>query len=113
MKMPLEDITVIDLSHALAGPHCPTMLADFGARVIKLETPGAGDIARAWGKMLPGGESSYFVGLHRNKKGISIDLKSARGKELFFALIEKADVVLENFRPGALQKLGLNYEQAR
>lgn len=113
MKMPLEDITVIDLSHALAGPHCSTMLADFGARVIKLETPGAGDIARAWGKMLPGGESSYFVGLHRNKKGISIDLKSARGKELFFALIEKADVVLENFRPGALQKLGLDYEQAR
>jgi formyl-CoA transferase/CoA:oxalate CoA-transferase len=104
---------VIDLSHALAGPHCSTMLADFGARVIKLETPGAGDIARAWGKMLPGGESSYFVGLHRNKKGISIDLKSARGKELFFALIEKADVVLENFRPGALQKLGLDYEQAR
>jgi formyl-CoA transferase/CoA:oxalate CoA-transferase len=113
MKMPLEDITVIDLSHALAGPHCSTMLADYGAQVIKLETPGAGDIARAWGTMLPGGESSYFVGLHRNKKGIAIDLKSARGKELFFALIEKADVVLENFRPGTLEKLGLGYEQAR
>jgi formyl-CoA transferase/CoA:oxalate CoA-transferase len=111
--MPLEDITVIDLSHALAGPHCSTMLADYGAQVIKLETPGAGDIARAWGTMLPGGESSYFVGLHRNKKGIAIDLKSARGKELFFALIEKADVVLENFRPGTLEKLGLGYEQAR
>jgi formyl-CoA transferase/CoA:oxalate CoA-transferase len=113
MKMPLEDITVIDLSHALAGPHCSTMLADYGAQVIKLETPGAGDITRAWGTMLPGGESSYFVGLHRNKKGIAIDLKSARGKELFFALIEKADVVLENFRPGTLEKLGLGYEQAR
>jgi formyl-CoA transferase/CoA:oxalate CoA-transferase len=111
--MPLEDITVIDLSHALAGPHCSTMLADYGAQVIKLETPGAGDITRAWGTMLPGGESSYFVGLHRNKKGIAIDLKSARGKELFFALIEKADVVLENFRPGTLEKLGLGYEQAR
>lgn len=113
MKMPLEDVTVLDLSHALAGPHCSTMLADFGARVIKLETPGSGDIARAWGSPLPGGENSYFVGLHRNKKGIAIDLKSAEGKELFFQLVEKADVVLENFRPGALEKLGLGYEQAR
>jgi formyl-CoA transferase/CoA:oxalate CoA-transferase len=113
MKMPLEDVTVLDLSHALAGPHCSTMLADFGARVIKLETPGSGDIARAWGSPLPGGENSYFVGLHRNKKGIAIDLKSAEGKELFFRLVEKADVVLENFRPGALEKLGLGYEQAR
>ena len=113
MKMPLEDVTVLDLSHALAGPHCSTMLADFGARVIKLETPGSGDIARAWGSPLPGGENSYFVGLHRNKQGIAIDLKSAEGKELFFRLVEKADVVLENFRPGALEKLGLGYEQAR
>jgi formyl-CoA transferase/CoA:oxalate CoA-transferase len=113
MKMPLEDVTVLDLSHALAGPHCSTMLADFGAHVIKLETPGSGDIARAWGSPLPGGENSYFVGLHRNKKGIAIDLKSAEGKELFFRLVEKADVVLENFRPGALEKLGLGYEQAR
>jgi formyl-CoA transferase/CoA:oxalate CoA-transferase len=113
MKMALEDVTVLDLSHALAGPHCSTMLADFGAHVIKLETPGSGDIARAWGSPLPGGENSYFVGLHRNKKGIAIDLKSAEGKELFFRLVEKADVVLENFRPGALEKLGLGYEQAR
>ncbi|MEI8304615.1 MAG: CaiB/BaiF CoA-transferase family protein [Burkholderiales bacterium] len=113
MKMPLEDVTVLDLSHALAGPHCSTMLADFGARVIKLETPGAGDIARAWGSPLPGGENSYFVSLHRNKQGISIDLKTAEGKELFFKLVEKADVVLENFRPGALEKLGLGYERAR
>lgn len=113
MKMPLEDVMVLDLSHALAGPHCSTMLADFGAHVIKLETPGAGDIARAWGAPLPGGENSYFVGLHRNKRGISIDLKTAEGKELFFKLVEKADVVLENFRPGALEKLGLGYEQAK
>ncbi len=113
MKMPLEDVLVLDLSHALAGPHCSTMLADFGAHVIKLETPGSGDIARAWGSPLPGGENSYFVGLHRNKRGISIDLKSAEGKELFFQLVEKADVVLENFRPGALEKLGLGYEQAK
>jgi len=113
MKMPLEDITVIDLSHALAGPHCSTMLADYGAQVIKLETPGSGDISRGWGTMLPGSQSAYFVSLHRNKKGIAIDLKSPRGKALFFALVAKADVVLENFRPGTLQKLGLDYEQAR
>lgn len=113
MKMPLEDVTVLDLSHALAGPHCSTMLADFGARVIKLETPGSGDISRAWGTPLAGGETAYFVGLHRNKQGIAIDLKHAEGKALFLALVEKADVVLENFRPGALEKLGLGYEEAR
>jgi crotonobetainyl-CoA:carnitine CoA-transferase CaiB-like acyl-CoA transferase len=113
MNMPLEDLTVLDLSHALAGPHCSTMLADFGAKVLKLETPGAGDIARGWGEPMPGGENSYFVGLHRNKKGISINLKSAEGKALFMRLIEKADVVLENFRPGTLEKLGIGYEVAR
>ena len=81
MRLPLEDVTVIDLSHALAGPFCSTMLADFGARVIKLEPKGAGDIARAWGTPLPGGETTYFVSLHRNKQGIEVDLKHPRGKE--------------------------------
>jgi crotonobetainyl-CoA:carnitine CoA-transferase CaiB-like acyl-CoA transferase len=84
MRLPLEDVTVIDLSHALAGPFCSTMLADFGARVIKLEPKGAGDIARAWGTPLLGGETAYFVSLHRNKQGIEVDLKHPRGKELFF-----------------------------
>jgi len=113
MRMPLEDVTVLDLSHALAGPFCSTMLADFGAEVIKLEPAGAGDIARAWGPPLPGGETSYFVSLHRNKKGIEVDLKHPRGKELFFRLIERCDVVLENYRTGALARLGLDYETAR
>jgi crotonobetainyl-CoA:carnitine CoA-transferase CaiB-like acyl-CoA transferase len=113
MRMPLEDVTVLDLSHALAGPFCSTMLADFGAEVIKLEPAGAGDIARAWGPPLPGGETSYFVSLHRNKKGIEVDLKHPRGKELFFRLIERCDVVLENYRTGALARLGLGYETAR
>ncbi len=113
MRMPLEDVTVLDLSHALAGPFCSTMLADFGARVIKLEPKGAGDIARAWGPPLPGGETSYFVSLHRNKKGIEIDLKHPDGKALFFKLVEKCDVVLENYRVGALARLGLGYEKAR
>ena len=113
MKMPLEDVTVLDLSHALAGPFCSTMLADFGARVIKLEPKGAGDIARAWGPPLPGGETSYFVSLHRNKKGIEVDLKHPKGKELFLTLVDRCDVVLENYRVGALARLGLGYEVAR
>jgi formyl-CoA transferase/CoA:oxalate CoA-transferase len=113
MRMPLEDVTVLDLSHALAGPFCSTMLADFGARVIKLEPVGAGDIARAWGPPLPGGETSYFVSLHRNKKGIEVDLKRPEGKDLFFRLVERCDVVLENYRVGALARLGLGYEAAR
>ncbi len=113
MRLPLEDVTVLDLSHALAGPFCSTMLADFGARVIKLEPKGSGDIARAWGTPLPGGETSYFVNLHRNKQGIEVDLKNPKGKELFFELIKHADVVLENYRIGALERLGLAYAEAR
>src|SRR5438552_1430905 len=113
MRTPLEGVKVLDLSHALAGPFCSTMLADFGAEVIKLEPTGAGDIARAWGPRLPGGETSYFVSLHRNKKGIEVDLKHPRGRELFFRLVERSDVVLENYRVGALARLGLGYEAAR
>lgn len=111
MKMPLEDVVVLDLSHALAGPHCSTMLADYGATVFKLESPDGGDISRAWGAAAGGGgaESAYFVSLHRNKRGLSINLKSPEGKELFLKVIEKADVMIENFRPGALEKLGLGY----
>jgi len=105
MKMPLEDVVVIDLSHALAGPHCSTMLADFGATVFKLESPDGGDISRAWGAAAgsTGAESAYFVSLHRNKRGLSINLKHPEGKELFLKVIEKADVLIENFRPGALE----------
>ena len=113
MQKPLEGVKVLDLSHALAGPHCSTMLADYGADVYKLETPVTGDIARAWGVPLPGGENSYFIALHRNKKGLSVDLKTEEGKALFLDLIEKVDVVLENFRVGALERLGLGYEVAK
>ena len=113
MTMPLEGVRVLDLSHALAGPFCSTMLGDFGAEVIKLEPRGAGDISRAWGAPLPGGETAYFVSLHRNKKGIEVDLKAPQGKDLFFRMVEKCDVVLENYRVGALARLGLGYEQAR
>jgi crotonobetainyl-CoA:carnitine CoA-transferase CaiB-like acyl-CoA transferase len=113
MQLPLEDVNVLDLTHALAGPFCSTMLADFGARVIKLEPPGHGDIARGWGAPLPGGETAYFVSLHRGKRGIVVDLKKPAGKELFFRLVEKSDIVLENYRVDALKRLGLDYEEAR
>ena len=113
MKLPLEGVKVLDLTHALAGPFCSTMLADYGAHVIKLEAFGAGDIARTWGTPLTGGETAYFVSLHRNKQGIEIDLKHARGKEIFFDLVERCDIVIENFRVGTLKKLGLDYAKAR
>ncbi len=113
MLLPLEDITVLDLSHALAGPFCSTMLADYGARVIKIEPPGAGDIARHWGTPMQGGETDYFVSLHRNKQGMVLDLKHPQGKETFLRLVERADVVLENYRVGALSRLGLDYAVAR
>jgi formyl-CoA transferase/CoA:oxalate CoA-transferase len=113
VKSPLEDVKVLDLSHALAGPFCSTMLADYGAQVIKIEPPGPGDIARAWGSPMPGGETAYFVSLHRNKKGIVIDLKRPEGKELFLRMVERCDVVLENYRVGTLAKLGIDYAAAR
>jgi crotonobetainyl-CoA:carnitine CoA-transferase CaiB-like acyl-CoA transferase len=113
MQLSLEGIRVLDLSHALAGPFCSTMLADHGARVIKIEPPGMGDIARAWGTPLAHGETDYFLSLNRNKQGVVLDLKNPDGKETFLRLVERCDVVLENYRAGALARLGLDYETAR
>jgi crotonobetainyl-CoA:carnitine CoA-transferase CaiB-like acyl-CoA transferase len=113
MAMALDDVTVIDVSHALAGPFASTMLADFGATVIKIEPPGSGDIARQWGPPFYGGESAYFVNLNRNKQSVEIDLKHPKGRDLFFRLLERADVVLENLRVGTMQKLGIDYDHAR
>lgn len=113
MQLPLEDIKVLDLSHALAGPFCSTMLADYGAQVFKIEPPGEGDILRTWGAPMKGGETAYFVTLNRNKKGIVLDLKHRKGKETFLNMVERCDVVLENFRVGALARLGLDYEAVR
>ena len=109
--LPLDDVTILDLSHALAGPFASTMLGDFGATVIKIEPP-AGDIARAWGPPFYGREPSYFVGLHRNKQSVVIDFKQEAGRDLFFRLVERADVVLENYRVGVIDKLGIGYEAA-
>jgi formyl-CoA transferase/CoA:oxalate CoA-transferase len=111
-KSALDDITILDLSHALAGPLASTLLADFGARVIKVETPGSGDIGRHWGPPFHGDDSAYFIALHRNKRSVEIDLKHAQGKELLFRLLERCDVFLENLRVGAVQRLGVDYARA-
>jgi formyl-CoA transferase/CoA:oxalate CoA-transferase len=108
----LSDITVLDLSHALAGPFASTMLGDYGAEVIKIE-PLDGEIARAWGPPFYGDEAAYFVNLNRNKKSVALDLKHPEGKALFFRLLDRADVVLENLRVGAVAKLGIDYASVR
>src|SRR5882672_5081230 len=112
MTLALEDVTVLDLSHALAGPFATTMLADYGASVIKIEPP-EGEMARAWGPPFYGRETAYFVNLNRNKKSVAIDLKHPDGKALFFRLLDGADVVLENLRVGAVARLGIDYARAR
>jgi CoA:oxalate CoA-transferase len=108
----LDDVTVLDLSHALAGPFASTMLGDYGAEIIKIE-PLDGEIARAWGPPFYGEEAAYFVNLNRNKKSVALDLKHPEGKALFFRLLERADVVLENLRVGTVAKLGIDYARAR
>jgi len=104
----LDDVTILDLSHALAGPFASTMLGDYGAEVIKIE-PLDGEIARDWGPPFYGGEAAYFVNLNRNKKSVTIDLKHPEGRAIFFRLLERADVVLENLRVGSVARLGIDY----
>lgn len=109
MKKALEDIIVLDLTRVLAGPYCTMMLADYGANVIKIEVPNKGDDTRAFGPF-KNGESLYYANVNRGKKGITLNLKSEKGKQLFLDLVKKADVVVENFRPGVMDKLGIGYD---
>ncbi|MET1060641.1 MAG: CoA transferase [Nocardioides sp.] len=119
MSGPLEDILVIDLSRALAGPHAGMMLGDLGARVIKVEAPGTGDDTRGWGPPFVGDpgsiESTYFLSCNRNKESITLDLKDEADKDVLLRLVDRADVLVENFRTGVLDRLGLGIEslQAR
>ena len=106
---PLSGITVIDLSRILAGPYCTMMLAELGARVIKVETPGRGDDARHYGPFV-NGKSAYFQSVNRGKESIALNLKEDGDREIFGKLLETADVVVENFRPGAMDKLGFGWE---
>src|SRR3981081_270059 len=104
---------VLDFSHALAGPYCTLLLSDYGAAVYKIESPAGGDIGRGWGAPFVGEQASYFIGLNRGKRSVAVNLKCAQGVELCLRLIEKADVVIENFRPGTMSRLGLGYDVAR
>lgn len=108
-KGALSNITILDLTRVMAGPYCTAMLADLGANVIKIEIPGKGDDTRAMGPF-KNGESLYYANINRNKKGITLNLKSEKGKEIFKELVKKVDVVVENFRPGVMDKLELGYE---
>lgn len=112
MTTALGDITVLDLTRVLAGPYCTMMLADFGANVIKVEIPGKGDDTRAMGP-IKNGASMYYANVNRNKKGVTLNLKAPEGKELFKELVKKADVVVENYRPGVMDKLGLGYDELK
>ncbi|MBN9619413.1 MAG: CoA transferase, partial [Actinobacteria bacterium] len=108
---PLADLLVVDLSRAIAGPHAGMMLADLGARVIKVEAPGGGDDTRSWGPPFVTGHdgreyATYFLSCNRNKESIALDLKSADGRGVLTRLIQRADVLVENFRPGVLDRLG-------
>ncbi len=108
----LSGVTVIDLTRILAGPYCSMLMADMGATVIKLEVPGKGDESR---KNYPiiNGESAYYMNLNRNKLGITLNLKTPEGKQILKELVKKADVILENFKPGVMDRLGVGYEELK
>ena len=105
----LQDIVVLDLTRVLAGPYCTMMLADFGANVIKIEIPVKGDDTRGMGPFV-NNSSLYYANVNRNKKSVTLNLKDPKGKELFLAMVKKADVVVENYRPGVMDKLGVGYD---
>ncbi len=110
MGLPLSKIRILDLSLIMAGPYCTLILGDLGAEVIKIERPGVGEGARGVPPHYFEGESAYFIAMNRNKKSMTLDLKSPKGKEIFYALSKSSDVVVDNFRPGVVKKLGVDYD---
>ena len=112
MSLPLAGIRVLDLTRVLAGPFCTMILSDLGAEVIKVEIPGTGDDSRAFGPFL-NNRSLYFLSINRGKKSVSLNLKSPRGREILLGLIRQCDILVENYRPGVMDKLGLGYEALR
>jgi len=113
MEAALSDVVVIDLSRVLAGPYCTMMLGDMGATVIKIEQPGKGDDTRHFGPPYVAGESAYYLGLNRNKRSITLDFNNPEHKKRLFELVSTATVLVENFRPGMLERQGLGYETLR
>ena len=106
---PLDGLTVLDFTRVLSGPYCTMQLGDLGARVIKIEQPGRGDDTRAWGPPFVNGESAYFLSINRNKESVALDLKDPHARRVVEALLARADIVVENFRPGTLERLGWGY----
>ena len=109
MASPLDGIKVLDLTRVLAGPYATMLLSDLGAEVIKIEQPGIGDESRNFGPF-KNGFSLYFMSVNRGKQSVTLDLKTERGQAIFKQLLEQADILVENFRPGTMEKLGLDYE---
>jgi crotonobetainyl-CoA:carnitine CoA-transferase CaiB-like acyl-CoA transferase len=107
---PLAGVTIVDFTRVLSGPYCTMLLADMGARVIKVEQPGRGDDTRGWGPPFVKGESAYFLSINRNKESLTLDLKHPASGEILDALLARADVLVENFRPGTMERLGLGYD---
>lgn len=110
MRTPLEGLKILDLTNAYSGPIAAMQFADYGADVIKIERPGKGDLSRSWGPFVKG-ESFAYIPVNRSKRGLTLDLKKEEGIDVFLDLVRGADVVLENFRPGTMEKLGLSYEK--
>ena len=108
---PLDEIRVLDLSRILAGPYCSMLLSDFGADIIKIENPDKGDDTRAYGPPFVQGESAYFMSVNRGKRSLALDLKSSKGREVLTRLIQRSDVLLENFRRDFLQSIGFGYDE--
>ena len=109
----LEGVKVLDMTRVLAGPYCCMMLADMGADVLKIEVPGRGDDSRHNAPIVEGGESAYFMNLNRNKRGITLNLKTEEGKQILRDLVKESDILVENYRPGVMEKLGLGYEDLK
>ncbi len=109
----LSGIRVVDLTRVMAGPYCTMLLGDLGADVVKIERPGAGDDTRSWGPPFIDGISAYYLCVNRNKRSITLDLKHPAGQEILWRLIEQADVLVENFSPGTVERLGFGYEAVR
>ncbi|WP_130861966.1 CaiB/BaiF CoA transferase family protein [Bacilliculturomica massiliensis] len=110
---PLSGVTVLDFTQAFSGPYCTLNLADYGARVIKVERTGTGDQTREWMPLAENGGSAYFALYNRNKEGIAVDLSKEEGKELIRRLVKKADIVVNNFKVGTMDKLGIGYEELK
>ena len=109
----LQDIQVLDLTRALAGPFCTLMLGDYGADVVKIEIPETGDDTRHWGPPFIGEESAYFLSINRNKRSLTLNFKESEAIQIFLKLVQKADVVVENFTPGVMKRFGLDYESVK